>query len=204
MSCQRLSLPLGGEILIYPDWLANHHLHSPAEAIVRELESAPYHFRQQTIQGLDEPRAHSLFHDRATANPDEPQPGYRYGKITLKARPVGDLPFLEQLTRTTQSFCHVECWRIGINPVFYRDAKDYMGFHADDDQGETLIFTVILHTQASRAVIVQPRYKPFQDGMERYEFCPETGDAYQMDGRLLTSGYSYRRLEAAPSYAVIR
>jgi hypothetical protein len=163
----------------------------------------------------------------------QPQPGYRYGRITMKARPLSDLPRLQALATEMENMCrnHVgksnissssllgkndgrpsqccssqngsthaadtttsttnkdDCfWNIGVNPVLYRNGRDKMGYHADNDQGEELIMTVLVSSpaNATRHVSIRPRHfqkHGWKDGDEDIELLLGAGDAYSMDGK---------------------
>jgi alkylated DNA repair dioxygenase AlkB len=81
-----------------------------------------------------------------------------------------------------------ECfWNIGVNPVLYRDGRDHMGFHADNDQGEELILSVLVSspenaTRRVRVREIRPKGKSAQKGDEELELFLDAGDAYSMDG----------------------
>ena len=147
-------------------------------------------FRQYRIQGGPEPRAHFLLHEQASMEEDIKQPGYKYSTITMKAKPLGLLPKLQSFATDMQSTCHVPQWNIGVNPVYYRDGQDHMGFHADNDQDEDLILTVLIRSpDRPRRVLIQaaPRKKGTtkrQDGDEQYELSLGAGDAYDMNGEM--------------------
>ena len=154
--------------------------------VIKELEDYTF-FRQHRIQGTDEPRAHCLLHERATDKKDKTQPSYKYASVLLKARPLKELPHLESLAEDAKGFFGIDEWKVGVNPVYYRDGKDHIGLHSDDDQGETLIFTAILKTSSrGRPVLVQPKRNAegkIDDGAVRYEIWARQGDAYKMDGK---------------------
>ena len=68
----------------------------------------------------------------------------------MKARPLSKVPKLQQLSKELATLRQIPPigndsaseeegaiegkWNIGIHPVLYRDSKDSMGDHADDDQ----------------------------------------------------------------------
>ena len=78
----------------------------------------------------------------------------------------------------------VSNWNIGVNPVLYRDGKDKMGYHADDDQGETKILTVVVESPSSprRVRIKVKGSHELEHGDEELELYLGAGDAYEMDG----------------------
>ena len=67
-----------------------------------------------------------------------------YGTITMKARPLYLLPHLQHLSNGLKSQCDVHCWNVGVDIMAYRDGRDSIGFHADNDQGEELLLTVLV------------------------------------------------------------
>jgi len=86
-----------------------------------------------------------------------------------------------------QKVCNVKSWNVGVNPVFYRDCRDHIGLHADNDQGEDKILTVLVKSpEPPRRVLIQttpPKgTKAKQDGDVQYELNVGAGDAYDMDG----------------------
>jgi alkylated DNA repair dioxygenase AlkB len=116
-----------------------------------------------------------------------PQPGYKYGTTFMKGRPLKELPLVNKIADKLKILCSVEKWNIGVNVVFYRDGKDRIGFHADDDQGESMILVVIPSSpQGSRTVVIQTKKKKkadFVDGDEQFELLLSAGDGYDMDGK---------------------
>jgi hypothetical protein len=159
---------------------------------------------------MPEPRVHFLLHEQATDEPEAPQPGYRYGSVRMKACPLQGLPKLCRLSKIVGKRAGVESWNIGVNPVFYRDGKDRIGAHADDDQGESCILSVIVASPIPlRRLLIQPKPTKIvdrtvlgtkqkgnkrlklktgngdivDDGVdEQHELRLGPGDAYCMDG----------------------
>jgi alkylated DNA repair dioxygenase AlkB len=181
--------PLGGQLRIYPDCLSVEQQTTVSEELLQWS-----YFRQYTIQNNPEPRAHFLLHEEATEDFDnEPQPGYKYGCIRMKARPLHHLPEVEQLAYIMQT-CVVgactseECfWNIGVMPVLYRDGRDRMGFHADDDQGEQLIVTALVSSPRVRRMSIRPMSSKTVGnvvGDQQLELFLGAGDAYSMDGAM--------------------
>ena len=130
------------------------------------------------------------------------QPGYRYGNVTLLARPASELIHVPRLAHClARRLCGAAAtndddhdnggepfWNIGINPVLYRNGHDKMGFHADDDQGEQIILTALVEGPR-RKIVIQPSAKVHaKDTWEstdcRIELWLEPGDVYQMDGEM--------------------
>jgi 2OG-Fe(II) oxygenase superfamily len=173
-------------------------------------------FRQYQVQTCNEPRLNCLLHTKtiATALSDTgtkstPQPGYRYGKVTMKARSYKDLPSTLQFTKkmelvyennkndskaSTSSSMTPEkegetddsVFNIGAHILLYRDAHDSMGFHADDDQEESYILTAIMSQKHVRHVVFKPKRcadETNKDVLEvHYKLELSEGDAYSMDG----------------------
>ena len=175
-------------------------------AVTEELMQCSY-FRQYTIQNNPEPRAHFLLHDKATNNFDgEDQPGYRYGSIRMKGRPLSLLPHVQELAKDMEATLMHDylnenivdesmlefgaCfWNVGVNPVLYRDGRDRIGFHADDDQGEQLILSALVSSPAetTRRISIRSRHSKKSgnvEGDEQFELYMDAGDAYSMDGVL--------------------
>jgi hypothetical protein len=172
-SCPKPSLVLplerGGQLVVWRQLLDSEMLARLKTEMMQVVQ-----FRRYKVQGTWEPRVHSLYHQHATADDTQPQPGYRYGTITLKARPLDELDVLSSLTpvlerhsravtsdsspssqdtvgtsvhkeeEDVESECPPLYWNIGVNPVIYRSGRDRMGMHADDDQGEEIIMTTIV------------------------------------------------------------
>ena len=171
----------GGTVSFYPNYLQ----HDTQQSILDELYNNN-RFRQYRIQGEFEPRVHFLVHEDATDNFDHEQPGYKYGTIHMKGVPPGQFPTLIELSERAKLTCDVSKWKIGINPIVYRAGNDRIGGHADNDQGESCIFAVILSGEKCRPVHIYPNNKKCQleHGDERIILYAQTGDAYQMDGKL--------------------
>jgi hypothetical protein len=139
-------------------------------------------FRQYQIQAQDEPRLHFLLNEKATNDDFETslQPGYKYAHVKMKARPLKILPELEMLSQRLASVSGVDRWTIGVNPVLYRDCKEKMGSHVDDDQGEQVILCLIVSSlQEARRVIITPKDKKsiLANGDETIELKLLRGDA---------------------------
>ena len=174
-----ICLNRGGKVTIYPNILSKKN----SDLIQSEIMLSGW-FRQYRIQGVNEPRAHFLLHPDATDDFNDKQPGYRYSNVTLKGRPLSDLPCLAHLSESMAALCSVEKWNIGVNPVLYRDGKDKMGDHADNDQGERAILAILVASpeQGQRVCIRPFSYLEKKNRDEYMEIYMESGDAYLMDG----------------------
>jgi hypothetical protein len=126
-----ISIPMThkGNLTIYPRMVEAEE----AIQLTNHLVADPGIFRQNKCCGFsDEPRVQAHFHSEATEEFDKPQPGYKYGVITLKGRPLHTVPCLAQLAERCGRLCNVVgdcCWNIGTTVVYYRNGKDYMGQH---------------------------------------------------------------------------
>jgi alkylated DNA repair dioxygenase AlkB len=191
----------GGQLRIHPNILPSNR----QKAVTKELMQCS-NFRQYSIQGNPEPRTHFLLHENATNNFDvEAQPGYHYGNIKMKAKPLETLPHVHKLSRDMQNMYLAvdgDCfWNIGVNPVLYRDGRDKMGYHADDDQGEKIILTVPVSSpiKATRCIRIRPYHskgKGIMEGDEEFELLLGSGDAYSMDGKQNLSLFATGKLQA--------
>ncbi|MFW5815395.1 MAG: alpha-ketoglutarate-dependent dioxygenase AlkB family protein [Wenzhouxiangella sp.] len=105
----------------------------------------------------------------------DPGVGYRYSGLSLEARPwTDDLALIRQIVerRTGCCFNSVLC-------NFYRDGRDYMGWHADNEPElgpEPVIASVSFGAQ--RRFVLKPR----TGGPERVEFELESGSLLLMCG----------------------
>jgi alkylated DNA repair dioxygenase AlkB len=184
-----IHLKRGGQITIYPNLLSEEQ----CVEIKKELLKSGL-FRQYRMQGNDEPRMHFLLHEDATMDDTEAQPGYHYACVNMKAKPLHVLPKLEKISQYIADVCGVDKWTIGVDPVIYRDGRDKMGNHADDDQGEKLICALLVAgggAKAPRKVKIQTftHLEPME-GDEQIELFLGPRDAYVMDGRMQES-YSH-------------
>ena len=196
------SLPMthGGNVTVYPRMLEAED----AVQLTKDLMADPGVFFLNKVCGFnDEPRVQAHFHSEATEDFNQPQPGYRYGGITLKARPVHRVPSLCQLAERCGLLCKVKDWSIGTTVVLYRNGKDYMGFHkgtyilqglsdllivltlvhvfVDNDQGETLILAVVVDAPDSNIRKVEI-HSDLKD--EKIVLYLRRGDGYAMDGEM--------------------
>jgi 2OG-Fe(II) oxygenase superfamily len=120
----------GGLLTIYPRMVKTEE----AVEVTNALMEKPSLFGQHLIQGFnEEPRilAHSFHHEATDDFEGEPQPGYRYNHITVKARPLQRIPSLYPLSERCQWICDVPEWNIGTTVVLYRNGKDKMCQHKD-------------------------------------------------------------------------
>ena len=180
-----IHLRLGGTIHILPNAVKMEEV----QKVTEELLHCGM-FRQYRIQGNNEPRAHFLLHEDATTDFQAPQPGYRYATTTMKARPLSVLPQTEAVSQILASACGIQKWTIGVNPILYRDQRDKMGDHADDDQGEEKILCLVLKSPKDiRPVNVHPFKLLPQD--EAIELFISPGDVYDIMDAAMQVKYSH-------------
>ncbi|KAL7578972.1 hypothetical protein ACA910_019019 [Epithemia clementina (nom. ined.)] len=192
-----VSLARGGSLRVWANLLDKQRL-----LPIQEEMRSHVRFRQYRIQNVDEPRLHSMYHSKASCKVAEDgtdpmqdenleTPGYRYANITMKSRPLSDLPEITRLADELLSVCQVSEWGIGVNLICYRDGQDKMGLHADDDQGEEKIMAVMIASPlVARRVLIQTaetkgKASNADDGEiveEQIELFLRPGDAYEMDG----------------------
>lgn len=179
-----------------------------AQRLQVELCGSPTNFRQYQIQAGDEPRVHFLAHADATPNFMERQPSYKYAGIYMKSKPLKQFPLLNKLCNDLAPRCGVKKWKIGANPVLYRNGNDSMGNHAgkrlccvwkfclhvaltsspttDNDQEESKIMAVVVSSpdeRQRRTVRIEPeRNRILRRGDERYDILLGARDGYLMDG----------------------
>ena len=181
-----------GQLCIYANLLASE----TQKAISKDILQCRY-ARQYEIQNSPEPRAHFLLHEEATAKFSMEQPGYRYGSVCMKSRPLSVMPRIDELSTYVENVCRRQgheaagggsFWNVGVNVVIYRCGRDKMGLHADNDQGETLILTVLVCSPvgATRKINIRSfNYSKLnhKDKDEEFRLCLDAGDAYSMNGK---------------------
>lgn len=161
---------------------------------VREIDSAgePF-FRQYKCGNVPEPRLHVLLAQQPSL--------YRYHGVTMAAKTLKGK--LEQIAAKSSRYFEGRSWNVGVDVVCYRDGNDSCGWHADDTQGETLVFCVVLQSQGGpRRVRFRPKFASaspkrkrrrlscLQRGDEELELWLDEGDAYSMDGEVQV-GYEH-------------
>ena len=159
-----------------------------------------------------EPRVHVLFSSKAiktsTTKKDTSKstisgPGYIYHGVKMKAEPISNVPQIKQLSDQIASFFCFNEWNIGVHLIVYRDYSDGIRWHADDNQGEKLFFSVILeypikekdiyYNNTSRPLLIRPQYKKGEtpeNGDEYIKLFACQGDVYSMNG-IMQKGYQH-------------
>ena len=179
-----IKLSHGGTIKVWRKVLSEDCL---AAIKNRMLNDVPY--KQYGIQGGFEPRLHTLFHEDATHDTSEPQPGYCYGSTRMKGSPLSDHDWINSLSSIVAGMTGVDKWEIGVNPILYRGNKDNIGKHSDRAQAETNITTAIIEQESDRIVVIEPKDEKFPkeewgQKTAKIKLFLGAGDIYSMDGEM--------------------
>ncbi len=175
-----IPLQRGGSLTLYPGWLSDER---ERRGLVRELNKCDL-FRVYQTQSTNQPRAQFLLHKQAHDVFEAPNPGYDYRVAKMKAFPLKRVKGVEQMWDRALDTCQVDDFRIGANVIYYRGSNDRIHYHADDNQGESVIFAVVVNTSRSRrCVSIKVKEKDLKDGDFEYKIFPGSGDAYLMDGK---------------------
>ncbi len=214
----KISLPLehGGIVSLYPylinmenrgiisDEILQYNRPPPERNNLDSHDSITNHptlFRQYQVANSDEPRLNCLLHPLATLAGEHDdasslQPGYRYGRVTMKARSFENLPRTKKLFTDMESIYAGDAgtstlppspiFNIGAHVVFYRGSDDGMGAHADNKQGEAYILTVVLlQTNQVREIVITPtNLSTMKHIYIQYKLTLCEGDGYAMDGTM--------------------
>lgn len=135
-------------------------------------------YRQYRAGPTYEPRVHVLFSNNT-------QNGYKYNAVSMQPLPLSDEPVIETLANDLASYHELPNneWNIGCNAVAYLDGNHSIGFHADDTQGEEIVFTYVPEApDETRSVVFRTnrtgrkgkRAKPWD---EEYHLFIRPGDA---------------------------
>jgi len=183
------------------------------EQLVDEVVQHSDWFRQYRVQNTPEPRLHLVLHSHGSSSgfssslrkKTQPITGYQHGHVKMLARPLTHLPQLHNLSDFLAGLFDIVEWKIGVNALIYRDGSDSLGYHADNNQGEQLILSLVLCIPIgmkqrgplqimSREVnegTNQSRTPDDKHPVEHYELRLEAGDAYVMD-REMQKHYVHR------------
>ena len=212
--CWTYRFQRGGTVSIYPKFasatecqeITNYVLDHPTNVL-----------RQYPIRGVLEPRLHGLLDCQKKNHTNLPRIGsmednaadtteidapigpatttsYAYHGIKMKALGhVTDVPALECVADRAAAAAGIPGdWNIGCDVIVYRNPYDKIGWHADDTQEESCIFSVIPHSEIIRPLCIAPKgsdgrvmkQRECQDGLEKLKLYVAAGDAYTMDGEL--------------------
>ena len=111
-----------------------------------------------------EPRVHVLFSSRSKHDI-----GYMYHGTHIKSNPISDVPSVKELADDIGRYVGLPQfeWNIGVDVMVYRDGNDRIDWHADDTQGESVIFSVVLESptdgqydnRTSRPLLIKTKRK---------------------------------------------
>jgi hypothetical protein len=189
------SFPGGtGTLRIIPNCVTEHDRTAIYDEVVNPNNVLLRHYE---IRNDDEPRLHCLLNSTSHANSVEDieddqlsVPGYGYQTVGMKSRSLDNLPALQKLSddmaarvsQTIDAFANLmNLWNIGLHVVLYRDGCDYLSFHSDNSQGESIIFTVVICQFGDRYIYFEPIEETNPSKLE-YRLLLHPGDAYWMDG----------------------
>lgn len=135
-------------------------------------------YRQYNAGLAYEPRVHVLFSNNL-------QNGYKYHSVSMQPLPLSDEPVIDSLASDLASYHELPNneWNIGCNAVAYFDGHKSIGFHADDTQGEEIVFTYIPEgPDEPRPVVFRTKRtdrkeRPVKAGDEEYYLFIRSGDA---------------------------
>jgi hypothetical protein len=190
-----IDLPQGGTLTLYPNYASSMVCKAVQEEVLgNSPEDECGVFRQYKMQNGHEPRLHAL----VSCDPeDKPAPNrsqadsactYKYHGIHMKAHEhISKYPAMEKLSAQAafDSKLASSSWSVGCDVLLYRNGRDRIGFHADDTQGETVIFCVVALSEDVRCLQIQPvgLRKDYVDGDYHLKVYAGQGDAYAMDGK---------------------
>jgi hypothetical protein len=111
---------------------------------------------------------------------------YKYHGVAMKAyQHISVYPTMDRLSQHTAKECGLDFFNIGCDVLLYRDGNDKIGYHADDTQEETIIFTVVVLSEQMRRLHILPKGKKedYKHGDFQIILNAGEGDAYSMDGK---------------------
>ncbi|KAH8065802.1 SET domain-containing protein [Aureococcus anophagefferens] len=180
-------------------------------------------FRQYKFGNVPEPRVHMLLAPPAAGDGNL---AYQYHGVTMRARPIAEVPSVAQLADRCSAAFGGTPWNVGVDVVCYRDGRDSCGWHADDTQGETLVLPSS-SSPSGGGVQLRPKQPPHRapggapkrkkvrrsyahvgeaplaDGDEELELWVGAGDAYSMD-RGVQVGYEHAVPKVPPKDTGVR
>jgi hypothetical protein len=93
---------------------------------------------------------------------------------------------MRTLSENAANSCNMlPTWSTGCDVLLYRDCHDKIGFHADDTQGETVIFCAVVLSEHRRCLHILPagKRKDYANKDMQVKLYADQGDAYAMDGK---------------------
>lgn len=214
LGCWTYQFERGGTVSIFPQFATATECQAISSYV---LDNPTTVLRQYPIRGILEPRLHGLLdcqnkttvespndvedvvHTTDTDGPTDPSTtttttSYAYHGIKMKALGhVSDLPALERVADRAATVAGIQDgWNIGCDVIVYRNPYDKIGWHADDTQEESCIFSVIAQSEVVRPLYIAPKgsdgrvmkQRECQEGLEKLRLYVAAGDAYTMDGEL--------------------
>lgn len=119
------------------------------------------------------------------------RPGYSYDGVTMMAQPLSHVPQVQLLASDLAELYRLpeKQWNIGATLICYRTGEDHMSWSSNFEQGEVLILSTIIESQAcTRPILIRPKDNcPLQEGDEEIIVFVGQGDAYEMDGKCISN-----------------
>ena len=173
-----VSIPIsqGGKLTYYPSLLSEEE----HKEISTYMDNSS-HFRQYRIQNMPEKRQHFLLSTNINN-------GYIYHNVKMKAvATIASVPCIKNLALRLGQQCQLpnSMFNIGVDVIYYRNGNDKIGWHADDNQGEDIIFAVVIQTDENRKVCVRQtkdKKEKNKHGDKVLQLFFLNGDGYSMDG----------------------
>jgi hypothetical protein len=124
----QVPLKHGGSLRVFVSLLDKYKRASVKAEMLNKVQ-----YRRYPIQGTEEPRVHALYNRSACSVGHEGSnplnnhailsPGYRYGSIVMKSRPLSEIPEIYKLADEMAELCSVPDWNIGVETICYRYVK---------------------------------------------------------------------------------
>lgn len=163
----------GGSIVYYPQMLTEER----RKALALDCRMLEPEYRQYNLGTPFEPRVHVLLQKSEDCLLGL---GYQYHGVAMKAQPIESCAEICSLCSdlATQFDLPDRKWNIGCDAIAYRSQSDSIGYHADDNQDETIVLTVIPESTIVRPVHFRPKIKekPLHDGDEEVVLYARQGD----------------------------
>lgn len=180
-----IHLHRGGTIRVYVNMVPEKRRLDIAEEMVKCKR-----YRQYKISGqfYKEPRVHVLLVSPNESGDRNLAMGYKYHDVTLKGEPLESEPEIAHLASDLATEFGLPFWNTGVNMVVYRDGKDGINWHSDDNQGEAIVLCVVIDSPggARKIKIRVKKNLKRQDGDEEIELYIPQGYGYQMDGECVS------------------
>jgi hypothetical protein len=189
-----ISLSQGGTLNLYPNYVSSSDCKAIQDEVLGNSPEDPCGLlRQYKMQNGDEPRLHALVscdqQDKSALDGTKTHSActYKYHGIQMKAHEhISSYPEMEKLSSRAAEDCNLSStWSTGCDVLLYRNGRDKIGFHADDTQGETVIFCAVVMSEHLRCLHILPagKKKDYANRDMQVKFYADQGDAYAMDGK---------------------